>query len=145
MEELAQAGASRAVICDVHTSVGTEPILLFGDEKQKRRWLPPLASGKLLGAVALTEPASGSDAASLQTTARRNGDGYVLNGTKQFCTNGGIADIQVAFATVDRSLGPAGVAGFVIEKGTAGMRQGRKERKLGLRPANHRPAHHRPH
>src|SRR5947209_8491437 len=80
IEELAQACASTAVIVDVHTSVGSEPILLFGNEEQKRRWLPELASGELLGAFALTEPASGSDAASLKTTARRNGEGYVLNG-----------------------------------------------------------------
>src|SRR5256714_15201377 len=87
IEELAQACASTAVIVDVHTSVGTEPILLFGDEAQKKHWLPRLASGELLGAFALTEPASGSDAASLQATARRGGAGYRLDGPQGFLTN----------------------------------------------------------
>ena len=82
IEELAQACASTSVIVDVHTSVGSEPILLFGTEDQKLKWLPTLASGAVLGAFALTEPASGSDAASLKTSARRNGSGYILNGTK---------------------------------------------------------------
>src|SRR6202030_2754188 len=91
VEELAQACASTSVIVDVHTSVGSEPILLFGIEGQKRKWLPRLASGELLGAFALTEPASGSDAASLQSTARRVGGSYVLNGTKTFITNVGHA------------------------------------------------------
>src|SRR5260370_210499 len=95
IEELAQACASTAVIVDVHTSVGTEPILLFGSEDQKRRWLPRLASGELLGAFALTEPASGSDAASLPTTARRTRAGHVLHGTKVFITNIGHAGIYV--------------------------------------------------
>jgi acyl-CoA dehydrogenase len=89
-----------------------------------------------IGAMGLTEPNSGSDSLALETTAKKVDGGYVLNGTKQFCTNGGIADVQVAFATTDKSLGPAGVAGFVIEKGTPGMRQGRKERKLGVRASH---------
>src|ERR1700676_3443311 len=89
-----------------------------------------------IGAMGLTEPNSGSDSLALETTATQVDGGYVLNGTKQFCTNGGIADVQVAFATTDKSLGPAGIAGFVIEKGTPGMRQGRKERKLGVRASH---------
>src|SRR4029077_16368188 len=89
IQELAQACASTAVIVDVHTSVGSEPILLFGTEEQKRKWLPRLASGELLRAFARPEPASGSDAASLQATARRTSAGYVLNGTKIFITNVG--------------------------------------------------------
>src|SRR5438309_1449317 len=83
IDELAQACASTSVIVDVHTSVGSEPILLFGTQDQKRKWLPRLASGELLGAFALTEPAAGSDAASLKTSARRNGDGYILNGSER--------------------------------------------------------------
>jgi acyl-CoA dehydrogenase len=86
--------------------------------------------------MGLTEPNSGSDSLALETTATKVDGGYVLNGTKQFCTNGGIADFQVAFVTTDKSLGPAGIAGFVIEKGTPGMRQGRKERKLGVRASH---------
>ena len=106
IEELAQACASTSVIVDVHTSVGSEPILLFGTEEQKRKWLPRLASGELLGAFALTEPAAGSDAASLQATARRSGDAYVLNGTKIFITNVGRAGLYVVFA---RSGPPASI------------------------------------
>jgi alkylation response protein AidB-like acyl-CoA dehydrogenase len=98
IEELAQACASTSVIVDVHTSVGSEPILLFGTPEQKRKWLPRLASGELLGAFALTEPAAGSDAASLQTSARRGDNGYVLNGTKVFITNIGRAGMYVVFA-----------------------------------------------
>src|SRR5260370_39981631 len=98
IDELARACASTSVIVDVHTSVGSEPILLFGTDEQKRRWLPRLASGELLGAFALTEPASGSDAASLKTSARRNGDGSVLSGTKVFITNIGHAGLYIVFA-----------------------------------------------
>jgi len=133
IEELAQACASTAVIVDVHTSVGTEPILLFGDEKQKRRWLPPLASGKLLGAFALTEPASGSDAASLQTTARRNGDGYVLNGTKVFITNVGHAGVYVVFARTGPGEKAAGVTAFLVPADSPGLKVGQVFHKMGLR------------
>src|SRR5580704_6398515 len=93
-------------------------------------------AGTAIAAMGLTEPNSGSDSLALETTATKVDGGYVLNGTKQFCTNGGIADIQVAFATTDKSLGPVGVSAFVIEKGTPGMRQGRKERKLGVRASH---------
>jgi acyl-CoA dehydrogenase len=86
--------------------------------------------------MGLTEPNSGSDALALETTARKVDGGWVLNGTKQFCTNGGIADLQVVFATTDRSLGPAAIAGFVVEKGNPGMRQGRKEKKMGVRASH---------
>jgi alkylation response protein AidB-like acyl-CoA dehydrogenase len=131
IEELAQACASTAVIVDVHTSVGTEPILLFGDEGQKRGWLPRLASGELLGAFALTEPASGSDAASLQTTARRNGDGYVLNGTKVFITNVGHAGLYVVFARTGPEKA-AGVTAFLVPADSPGLKVGQVFRKMGL-------------
>src|SRR5215467_9217263 len=99
VEELARACASTSVIVDVHNSVASEPILLFGTEEQKRTWLPRLASGEVLGAFALTEPASGSDAASLRTSARRSGDGWwVLSGTKVFITNIGHAGMYLVFA-----------------------------------------------
>ena len=115
IEELARACASTAVIVDVHTSVGTEPILLFGDEEQKRRWLPRLASGELLGAFALSEPGSGSDAASLQTAARAEGNGgYVLNGTKTFITNAGQAGVYVVFARTGPDERAAGVSAFLV-------------------------------
>jgi acyl-CoA dehydrogenase len=132
IEELAQACASTAVIVDVHTSVGTEPILLFGDEQQKRRWLPRLASGELLGAFALTEPASGSDAASLKTSARRNGNGYVLNGTKVFITNIGHAGLYVVFARTGQDERAAGITAFLVPADSPGLRVGQMFNKMGL-------------
>ena len=132
IEELAQACASTAVIIDVHTSVGTEPILLFGSEEQKKHWLPQLASGELLGAFALTEPASGSDAASLKTTARRNGNGYVLNGTKVFITNIGRAGMYVVFARTGPEEKASGVSAFLVPAETAGVRVGQVFQKMGL-------------
>jgi acyl-CoA dehydrogenase len=133
IEELARACASTAVIVDVHTSVGTEPILLFGDEAQKRRWLPPLASGELLGAFALSEPSSGSDAASLKTTARPNGDGgYVLNGTKVFITNIGQAGLYVVFARTGADERASGVSAFLVPAETPGLRVGQVFHKMGL-------------
>src|ERR1700730_8078478 len=134
IEELAQACASTSVIVDVHTSVGSEPILLFGTEEQKRRWLPPLASGELLGAFALTEPASGSDAASLKTSARRNGDGYVLNGTKVFITTIGRAGLYIVFArTGSEDDRAAGVSAFLVPADAPGVRVGQLFKKMGLR------------
>src|SRR5690242_15244570 len=132
IEELAQACASTAVIVDVHTSVGTEPILLFGDEEQKRRWLPRLATGELLGAFALTEPSSGSDAAALKMTARRNGGGYVLNGTKVFITNLGRAGLYVVFARTGPDERAAGVSAFLVPADSAGVRVGQMFEKMGL-------------
>ncbi|GAC1345060.1 MAG: acyl-CoA dehydrogenase AcdA [Candidatus Dormibacteria bacterium] len=135
-EELSWGDAGMAVAINA-TGLAGAAILAMGTEEQKKKYIGQLCGTELrIGAMGLTEPNSGSDSLSLECTARKVEGGYVLNGTKQFCTNGGIADIQVAFATVDRSLGPAGVAGFVIEKGTAGMRQGRKERKLGVRASH---------
>jgi alkylation response protein AidB-like acyl-CoA dehydrogenase len=132
IEELAQACASTSVIVDVHTSVGSEPILLFGTEEQKRKWLPRLASGELLGAFALTEPAAGSDAASLQATARRTGDAYVLNGTKIFITNVGRAGLYVVFARSGPEERAAGVSAFLVPANTPGLRVGQVFRKMGL-------------
>ncbi len=132
IEELAQACASTSVIVDVHTSVGSEPILLFGTEAQKRRWLPRLASGELLGAFALTEPASGSDAASLTTSARRQGDGYILNGTKVFITNIGRAGLYVVFARSGPQEKAAGVSAFLVPSDASGVRVGQVFKKMGL-------------
>src|SRR6267378_4555649 len=133
IEELAQACASTSVIVDVHTSVGSEPILLFGTEEQKKRWLPRLASGELLGAFALTEPAAGSDAASLKTSARRDGDSYVLNGTKIFITTIGRAGLYVVFARTGPQAGAAGVSAFLVPADTPGVRVGQLFKKMGLR------------
>jgi alkylation response protein AidB-like acyl-CoA dehydrogenase len=132
IEEIAQACASTAVIVDVHNSVGSEPILLFGTEDQKRRWLPKLATGELLGAFALTEPASGSDAASLKMTARPNRDGYVLNGTKVFITNVGHAGLYVVFARTGPDEKAAGVSAFLVPADAPGLRVGQVFRKMGL-------------
>ena len=132
IEELAQACASTSVIVDVHTSVGSEPILLFGSEEQKRRWLPRLASGEVLGAFALTEPASGSDAASLKTSARHSGRGYVLNGTKVFITNVGRAGLYVVFARTGPDEKAAGVSAFLVPSDAPGVRVGQVFRKMGL-------------
>jgi hypothetical protein len=132
IEELAHACAATAVIIDVHTSVGTEPILLFGDEEQKRRWLPQLASGELLGAFALTEPSSGSDSASLKMTAKRNASGYVLNGTKVFITNIGRAGLYVVFARTGPDEKADGVTAFLVPADAGGVRVGQVFDKMGL-------------
>ncbi|HXB04419.1 MAG TPA: acyl-CoA dehydrogenase family protein, partial [Candidatus Angelobacter sp.] len=132
IDELAQACASTSVIVDVHTSVGSEPILLFGTDEQKRRWLPRLASGELLGAFALTEPAAGSDAASLKASARRTGDGYVLNGTKVFITNIGRAGLYIVFARTGPEERAAGVSAFLVPADTPGVRIGQMFKKMGL-------------
>lgn len=136
-EELAWGDAGIAVSIGA-TGLAGAAIVAMGTEEQKQKYIGMLTDPKALrlAAMGLTEPNSGSDSLALETTATRVDGGYVLNGTKQFCSNGGIADIQVAFATTDKSMGPAGIAGFVIEKGTQGMRQGRKERKLGVRASH---------
>lgn len=132
IEELARACASTAVIVDVHNSVACEPILLFGTEDQKREWLPRLASGEVLGAFALTEPDSGSDAASLQTSARPAGDGYVLNGSKVFITNVGEAGLYIVFARTGEAPRAAGVTAFLVPASAAGVRVGQVFHKMGL-------------
>jgi alkylation response protein AidB-like acyl-CoA dehydrogenase len=132
IEELAQACASTSVIIDVHTSVGSEPILLFGTEEQKRKWLPRLASGDLLGAFALTEPASGSDAAALKTSARRSGGDYVLNGTKVFITNIGRAGLYIVFARTGPGERASGVSAFIVPADSPGVRVGQVFKKMGL-------------
>ena len=132
IEEVARFSASTAVIVDVHTSVGTEPIVLFGSEEQKRRWLPDLAEGKQLAAFALTEPEAGSDAAHLRTTATRGGAGYVLNGSKIFITNAGEAGRYIVLATTRPGSGVAGVTAFVVGAENPGMKVGPAFKKMGL-------------
>ena len=132
IEEVAKFSASTAVIVDVHTSVGTEPILLFGSEEQKRRWLPDLATGKKLAAFALTEPEAGSDAAHLKTTAERRGSTYLLNGSKIFITNAGEADSYVVMAATDPGAGAGGVSAFVVSRDNPGMTVGPAFKKMGL-------------
>ncbi|MGH7685291.1 MAG: acyl-CoA dehydrogenase family protein [Candidatus Dormibacteria bacterium] len=136
-EELSWGDAGIAVSIMASGLAGAG-IIAMGSEEQKHKYIGMLTDPMelRLAAMGLTEPNSGSDALALETTATKVDGGYVLNGTKQFCTNGGIADLQVAFVTTDKSLGPAGIAGFVIEKSNPGMRQGRKERKLGVRASH---------
>lgn len=114
-------------------ALGADPILIGGSEEQKQKYLPPLAKGEKLAAFALTEPNAGSDAGGIQTTAVRKGDTYVLNGTKQWITNGGEADIYTVMAVTDKHRGARGVSCFIVEKGTPGFHFGKKEKKLGIR------------
>jgi alkylation response protein AidB-like acyl-CoA dehydrogenase len=132
IEEVASQCASTAVILDVHASVGSEPITLFGSETQKRRWLPAMAAGKLLGAFALTEPEAGSDAAHLQTSARRRNGGYLLNGTKTFITNAGQAGLYVVMAATEPGRGAAGITAFVVSGENPGLKVGPPFTKMGL-------------
>jgi alkylation response protein AidB-like acyl-CoA dehydrogenase len=113
--------------------LGGLPILMFGTEAQKAKYLPGLATGEILSAYSLSEPGAGSDAAGLRTTAIRRGDHYVLNGSKQWCTNGDHADVITVFATVDPAKRARGVTAFLVEKGTPGFTVGKKEKKLGIR------------
>jgi alkylation response protein AidB-like acyl-CoA dehydrogenase len=131
-EEIAWACAASATQY-LDQPLGGLPILLAGTEGQKQQYLPRLATGELLAAYSLSEPGAGSDAAGLKTTAVRRGDHYVLNGSKQWCTNGDHADVITVFATVDPSRRAKGVTAFLVEKGTPGFEVGKKERKLGIR------------
>ena len=115
------------------SGLGAYPILLYGNEEQKRRFLPEIAAGRRLAAFGLTEPNAGSDAGGIQTTARREGSEYVLNGTKQWITNGGEAEIYTIIAMTDKRRGPRGASALVVEKGTPGFRFGKKEKKMGIR------------
>jgi alkylation response protein AidB-like acyl-CoA dehydrogenase len=132
LEELSRVSATVGVILAVHTSVGTVPILRFGTEEQKEKYVKRLASGEWLGAFALTEPGAGSDASGIRTTAVRQGDDYILNGSKVFITNGGEADVYVTFAVTDPAKGKEGISAFIVEQDTPGFKVGKKEKKMGL-------------
>jgi acyl-CoA dehydrogenase len=132
INELSRVSATVGVILSVHTSVGTNPILYFGTEEQKQKYVPKLASGEFLGAFCLTEPSAGSDAASLKSRAVRDGDHYIINGSKVFITNGGEADIYIVFAKTNPDLGSKGVSAFIVEKNTPGLIIGKDEKKMGL-------------
>ncbi|MBI4010790.1 MAG: acyl-CoA dehydrogenase family protein [Candidatus Rokubacteria bacterium] len=131
-EEIAWACAATATNWGA-TPLGGYPIVLAGTEEQKRRYLPRLAAGEILAAYSLSEPGAGSDAASLQTTAVRRGDRYVLNGTKLWCSNGSNAGVITLFATVDPKKGAKGITAFLVEPGFPGFAVGKKERKMGIR------------
>jgi alkylation response protein AidB-like acyl-CoA dehydrogenase len=136
IEELARVCPAIALSVAAHNGLCTNHILSFGSEELKRRYLPELASGKALGAWALTEPGSGSDAAALRTTARREGDVYILNGSKSFTTHGGVGSIAVVMALTDPQRGRHGISAFVLEKGMPGFSAGKKENKLGMRASD---------
>jgi alkylation response protein AidB-like acyl-CoA dehydrogenase len=136
IEELSAVDGSVGIIVAAHNSLGTNHIFLAGNDAQKKKYVTKLASGEWLGAWALTEPGSGSDAGGARTTAVRKGDKYVLNGNKTFITNGSYADTAVVIAVTDKSKGTHGLSAFVVEKGTKGFRPGKKENKMGLRASD---------
>jgi alkylation response protein AidB-like acyl-CoA dehydrogenase len=135
-EEIARVCASTGVIYLVTAGLAGKPLYRFGSEEQKQRFLAPIARGEKLGCFALTESGAGSDVAALETTATRRHDGYVLNGTKLFITNGAEADINLVFATLDKSLRHKGITAFIVEKGTPGFSVGKLEHKLGIRASS---------
>jgi alkylation response protein AidB-like acyl-CoA dehydrogenase len=136
VEELSAVDGSIGIIVASHNSLCTNHIFVAGNEQQRRRYLPKLASGQWLGAWGLTEPGSGSDAAGARTSAVRKGDDWVLNGNKIFITNGHYADVAVVIAVTDKLAGTHGLSAFIVETGTPGFRSGRKENKLGLRASD---------
>ena len=136
MEELARVDAGVALSLAAHHGLCSAHVFLAGSEEQRRRWLVPLARGEKVGCWGLTEPGSGSDASGMRTTAVSDGGHWVLNGSKNFITNGGIADVAVVMAVTDRSKGKKGISAFVLERGTPGFRSGKKEDKLGVRSSD---------
>lgn len=132
IHEISKVSATAGVILSVHTSVGTNPILYFGNEEQKKKYVSKLASGQYLGAFCLTEPSSGSDAGSIKTKAVLDGEHYILNGSKVFITNGGEADIYIVFASTRPAAGARGISAFIVEKDTPGLIVGKDEHKMGL-------------
>ncbi len=133
IEELARVDPSVALCAAAHVSLCTNHIYLAGSEEQKQRYIPKLASGEWIGSWALTEPESGSDAGGTHTRAVRDGDSWVINGSKTFTTNGQVADVCVVMAVTDRAASSHGISAFLVEKGTPGFRSGKKENKLGMR------------
>lgn len=134
VEELSRVDASTGVTLSAHLSLAANPIYLFGSEEQKQTFLVPMASGEKMGAFGLTEPSAGSDAGGTKTTAVKNGDKWILNGTKIFITNGGDAEVYVVLARTDKDAEKHhGISAFIVEKGTPGFSFGKKEQKLGIR------------
>ncbi|HEY2903526.1 MAG TPA: acyl-CoA dehydrogenase [Polyangia bacterium] len=135
LEEISRACASTGVIMSVLNSLVCDPILRYGTDAQKQRWLPGLASGKTLGCFALSEPEAGSDASAQRTTAVRDGAGFVINGTKNFITNGPVADVVLLFATTEPGKRAHGISAFVVPTNTPGLKIGATDDKLGIRGA----------
>jgi alkylation response protein AidB-like acyl-CoA dehydrogenase len=136
IDELSRVDGSVGIIVAAHTSLCTNHIFVAGNEEQKKKYVTKLATGEYIGAWGLTEPASGSDAGSARMTAAKARGGWVLNGTKTFCTNGHYADVVVVIAVTDRAAHTHGLSAFLVEKGTKGFRPGKKENKLGLRASD---------
>jgi alkylation response protein AidB-like acyl-CoA dehydrogenase len=136
IDELSRVDGSVGIIVAAHTSLCSNHVFLAGNEAQKKKYIPKLASGELIGAWGLTEPSSGSDAGSARMTASRSKGGYVLNGNKTFITNGHYADVLVVIAITDRTAHTHGLSAFIVEKNTKGFRPGKKENKLGLRASD---------
>jgi alkylation response protein AidB-like acyl-CoA dehydrogenase len=134
-EEMSRACGGIAV-CYAASALGTFPIVLFGNEEQKKKYLPDLASGKKVAAFAVTEPEAGSDASAIKTTAKKEGEHYVLNGLKHFITNGGDAETYVVIAMTDKNKGARGASAFIVEKGMPGFTFGKKEDKFGIRASS---------
>ncbi len=136
VEELSRVDGSVGIAVAAHNSLCTNHIYEFGSEEQRQRYLPKLARGEWIGAWSLTEPTAGSDAGGTRTTARKEGDVWVLNGAKTFTTHGSVGDVCVVFAVTDPERGKHGISAFIIEKGTPGFRPGKKEDKMGLRASD---------
>jgi len=136
IEELSRVDGSVGIIVAAHNSLCSNHIFKFGSEAQKQKYLSPLAQGKKIGAWSLTEPEAGSDAGGTRTTAKRDGNHWIINGAKTFTTNGHYADVCVAMAVTDKSKASHGISAFIIEKGTIGFKPGKKENKLGLRASD---------
>jgi butyryl-CoA dehydrogenase len=141
VEELSRACASTGVIVSAHTSLATWPVYKFGTEAQKDRYLHEMASGRRLGAFALTEPAAGTDAAAGTATATPHADGYALNGSKMFITNAPFAEVYIVFAKTDPERGARGMSAFIVEKDTPGFSVGEAEHKLGIRGSSTPPVY----
>jgi alkylation response protein AidB-like acyl-CoA dehydrogenase len=138
IEELSRVCASHGVIASVNNSLVCFPILTYGTEAQKQKYLVPLAKGELLGAYCLTEPNAGSNAANQQTAAVADGDHFVLNGTKVFITTAGPANVLIVYTATDKALGPKGISAFIVDADTPGVKKGKKERKLGIHASDTR-------
>src|SRR5215210_483801 len=136
LEEIAAGDGAVSTILSVHNSVGCLPVLRYGSEEQKQRFLKPMAEGKMLACFCLTEPEAGSDAAAIKTRAVRRGNRWVLNGTKQFITSGSTADVAIVFAVTDPDSGSSGISAFIVPTGTPGYRVARLEHKLGQRASD---------
>ena len=132
IEELSKIDPSVGVMVSVHNSLGCDPIVKFGTEEQKRKWLPGLASGKKIGCFCLTEPDAGSDAAAIKSNARLEGDEYIINAKKQFISNAAGADLSLVFVMTDKEKGYKGISGFLVPTDAPGFSRGKKEKKMGI-------------